>query len=228
MSEKPPRKRRTMLAVAVLALLMIGAWSWLHARQSRLPKELSVEALAARVGGDPGKLRQQIRGVEQQLTEAQREELHRNLRTVMEDSMDKRLKAYFAAGESERKVLLDRDIDEMRSRMQEMEKRRAEQKGKNAEGGPPPDGNGPPPGAGGPPPGDPGGGPGGPSPGGPGRGPPGPPSRDQRKDWTERRDPDRMARMMSYMTAMRKRAEERGIQLPMPPGPPPGGGGPRP
>ena len=56
-------------------------------------------------------------------------------------------------------------------------------------------------------------------------------SREERKERSETRDPDRAGRQMAYFAAMRDRATERGIKMPFGAGGGPGAGpgrGPRP
>jgi hypothetical protein len=151
----------------------------------------------------------------------------------MEEQMNKRLDAYFATtDEKQRLAMLDRDIDEMQKRMKERQQREAQAGrtgGPNARG-PGGGGSGGSPGAASGTGGSGGGtgvarGPqasgGAPGTAGPGGGPPGgwrgggPPTREQQKMRTESRDPDQSARRMAYFTALRKRAEQRGIQMPM-------------
>ncbi|HOW18629.1 MAG TPA: hypothetical protein PLC79_06295, partial [Phycisphaerae bacterium] len=157
------------------------------------------------------------------LTEEQRHELWQSARTAMEAQLDKRIDEYFAASDSQKQVILDRQIDEMQSRMKEWQQRRAQWEQQGRPGAARPDG-GPRGGGSAASGGGSGGGPGaapaaGGPPGGPRDGRHGPPSREERMRHTQARNPDQAARRLAYFTALRKRAEQRGIQMPFgPPG----------
>lgn len=212
--------RRLLFAAGGILVLGAGAWGLAtlskEKKTTTLPKELSVESLQTRAE-DPGQVMDQVHQAMNRgdLTEAQRHELWQNVRTVMEARMDQRMNEYFSASEGQRQAILDRHIDEMQVRMKEFEQRRAQwERERAAQGGSPGQSNGggasTAAGSGGPEGGPPGFGPRGDGPGGRS----GPPSRDERKMRSESRDPDRMAQHMAYFTALRKRAEERGIQMP--------------
>lgn len=168
-----------------------------------IPPEMSVDSLKAKAQ-EPDKLRETIRDTMRRddLTDEQRRQIAENMRTVWEGEMNKRVDEYFAASEEEKNVVLDRQLDEWRERMKEWEQRRKEEEKKDGEKD---------------------------------RtdqaprfaGMFGQQSREQRKERSETRDPDRAARQMAYFAAMRYRAAERGINMPFGPGAGPRGG-PRP
>jgi hypothetical protein len=215
------------IAVISAIVLALGAGVWgVVARSNgkvKLPKDLSVEALQTE-SADPGKVMERVHQAMAggNLTEEQRHALWQNARTVMEAQMDRRMDEYFIAPAAQRQVILDRHIDEMQVRMREFQQRRTQWEQDRAARGPQNSPNAAPAGTAnrglvaggaappGPPPGGPGAGP------GPGHGGDhsGTPSREERKMHTESRDPDRSARRMAYFTAIRQRAEQRGIQMP--------------
>jgi hypothetical protein len=237
-------QKRVLLAAAGVVTLGGGIWgyvAWAGSRGPEVPKELTVEALSAE-SENPGQLFQHMREIRdrEDLTEEQRHAVFQNVRTVMESRMNERLDEYFTAPEPQRQAILDRHLNDMQTWMAEIRQQRAQREaagqsspgrtdsgggsgtsgntaGRSGSGGTASAGSGPPP-------------------GGPGAGPPpdgpgwrgdrhGPPTQAERKMRSESRDPDQMARRMAYFTALRKRAEERGIELPFPgrrPGPGPG------
>lgn len=201
------RSRKGLFSIVVI--LALGGSVWGVARMSRsekptLPKELSAQALKAQADGDPAKLMNRVHDAMRNgnLTEQQRHELWQNVRQIHEAQMDKRIGEYFAAGTSQRQAILDRQLDEMQVRMREMEQRRAqweqERQAQSANGQPAAGQNG-----------TAGNGPNGNRPGSHGG-----PSHAQRKTHSESRDPDQTARRSAYFTALRQRADERGIQMP--------------
>lgn len=220
MSLSTAAKKKAMIAGAAVLVLGGGVWGTLaltNGKKSSLPSDLQKAIKAG--ADDPGKLMEQVRAAVDtgKLTEEQRHELFRSVHDAMEKQMDKRLDEYFVAAPANRTAILDRHIDEMQARMKEWEQRRAQ-------GAPEPrdgtaGGSGDRPrrseqagasggSAGGPP--SAGGGPG----GGGFRGDRhGPPSREQRKERFESRDPDSRARRMAYFSALQARAQQRGIQL---------------
>jgi len=184
-----------------LCAAVLGGSAWAVFRGPRpkaggvaIPPELSVDSLKARVE-EPEKLRETIRDTMRRddLTDEQRRQIAENMRTVWQEEMQKRVDEYFAASEEEKNAVLDRQLDEWRERMKEWEQRRKEEEKKDGEKE---------------------------------RadqrqrfaGMFGQQSREQRKERSETRDPDRAARQMAYFMAMRNRAAERGINMPMGPG----------
>lgn len=185
-----------------LCAAVLGGSAWAvfrgpHAKPGGvvIPSELSVDSLKAGVQ-EPDKLRETIRDTMQRddLTDEQRRQIAENMRTVWEGEMNKRVDEYFAAAEEEKTAVLDRQLDEWQERMKEWEQRRKEEEKKDSEKARAEQGQ---------------------------RfaGMFGQQSREQRKDRSETRDPDRAGRQMAYFMAMRTRAAERGINMPM------GGGG---
>lgn len=194
------RTPQTWIITGLCATVLGGsAWAVFRVPKAKvvgveIPKDLTVESLKAKVE-EPEKLRETIRETMQRedLTDEQRRQIAENMRTVWEEEMNKRVDEYFAAPEEEKTAVLDRQLDEFRERMKEWEQRRKEEKKdgekERAEQG---------------------------------RrfaGMFGQQSREQRKERSETRDPDRAGRQMAYFMAMRTRAAERGINMPM------GGGG---
>ncbi len=180
---------------------VLGGSAWAVFRGTRakdggvaIPPELSVDSLKAKAQ-EPDKLRETIRDTMQRedLTEEQRRQIAENMRTVWEGEMQKRVDEYFAAPEEEKTAILDRQLDEWQERMKEWERRRKEEEKKDGQKE---------------------------------RtdqaprfaGMFGQQSREQRKERSETRDPDRAGRQMAYFAAMRNRAAERGINMPMGPG----------
>jgi len=187
-------------AAAVLAVTVLN-----RSDETGLPEEFSVEALQT-ASDDPAGMRQRMRQAlgRDDLTDQQRAQLRRNMREVRQTQMNRRLDEYFLATGAQREAVLDRHLDEMLSRMrqrqQQPDRPPGERFGRRADD----------------------------SRGAARRGPDGrrnPPTREQRKQRSESRNPDMMARRMAYMTAMRQRAQERGIEMPlrrgMGPPPPP-------
>ncbi|MHC4444374.1 MAG: hypothetical protein ACYTA5_17395 [Planctomycetota bacterium] len=108
-------------AAALAVVMLIGD------DEVELPQELSVEALQAATA-DRGQMRERIHEAfqRQDLTEQQRRQLGRNVRQVMGARMNQRLDEYFAADKAQRRVILDRHLDEMRKRMQQWQQDRGQ------------------------------------------------------------------------------------------------------
>ena len=203
-------QRKTVLVatgVALLGAAVFGIAMLTGDDEVELPQELSVESLQAATE-DRGQMRERIHEAfqRQDLTEQQRRQLGSNVRQVMGARMNQRLDEYFTADKAQRRVILDRQIDEMRQRIRERQQNEGQNRGDGGgrgmgmgmgmglgRGG---DGN-----------------PRGPD-GGPHNRRDGQPTREQRKQRSEARDPDSRARRMAYFTALRQRAEERGIEMP--------------
>ncbi|HSW46090.1 MAG TPA: hypothetical protein VLM89_11020 [Phycisphaerae bacterium] len=218
--------RQHRVVVATVGVLALGAAVWggvslSKGKKSTLPRELSAEAIKA-AANDPGQIFEKVRQAMESgnLTEEQRHELRENVHEVMEAQMDKRLDEYFTAPASQKQAILDRHIDEMQARMKDWPQRReregTDRRPATADGRPRPGGSAGTEAARG-------GGSGGSAPNSPGAGGdgrrhwggPGGRTREQEKLRSESRDPDARARRMAYFTAMRQRAEQRGIQMPM-------------
>jgi len=188
----PQVRRHWLIAGGVVLGLGLCAWGFYgHSAEadSDLPKALTVDGIRAGMG-DLGRSRESFRAMMRgdKLNEDQRRRAARNMRTVWRDEMKTRVDAYFNADEDEQQAILDAQIDEFQARMNEWRKRREEQK-KDAQK----DGND-----------DRGG----------FRGMFGQRSKQERKEFTESRNPDDMARTMAYFQAMRSRMSERGMQMP--------------
>jgi hypothetical protein len=190
----------TALTAAVCAIVFYP-----RAEDADLPKELRLASLQKKAAEEPVQVRDTVRGAFQRgdLTDEQRRQVRENVRQVFMDEMNKRMDEYFTADASQKNAVLDRHLDEFVKRMNEMRQRRERERREGGDQRAAGDRRG----------------------GGERgfRGPRGPngerrrPTQQQRKRWSESRDPDTRARFMAYFTAMRKRAQERGIELPGPP-----------
>jgi len=198
-------KHPGLLGGAIIAIVLGGTlWgitSRSRAQHSDLPEEFR-QALERET--DPGRVFDEARRTmdREDLTPEQRRAIWMTVRDRMEQEMDRRIDEFFSASTPEEKnAILDRHIADFQERAKDMERRRAERERAAAAQSAPAQA-------------------GGPAAGGERRGPFGrdgqPPSREERKRWSESRDPDRAAKRMAYFTAMRQRAEQRGIQLPWP------------
>ncbi|MEK6677618.1 MAG: hypothetical protein AABZ47_18445 [Planctomycetota bacterium] len=165
-----------------------GMWSYSHAKvdPDALPKELSVESLKAQ-SHEPGKMFETMRDLRdrEDLTDEQRQKLRDNMREVFQSRMKENVDEYFAATPEQQNDVLDKQLDAFQEQMNRWEEQRKQfEKDRK-----------------------------------PGdeerwRGNPGDQTQQERKTRSESRNPDQMARMMTYFAAMQKRANERGIKLP--------------
>jgi len=235
------RSPKTMGIAAAGVLLVLGGTVWAVVAwvggdgRPDVPKELTVASLQAQAN-DPAKIAQTMRETleRKDLTEEQRREVGHNVRQVFEAEVEKSMDEYFTAPPEQKTVVIDRQLDRLQQAMKVMEPLRAQGWGRGGPGGASPDGR----------PGPRADGQNGPPPGGPG-GPPGQGNEARRQDgqnhgpggWrgrmstpegrkqmSESRDPDRMARRMAYFGAILSRAKERGIEMPFPGGRGPMGG----
>lgn len=187
-------------------VLIIGGAVWGLARSTdeadknplNLPESLLVDSLKAQAEQNPGKMMETMRKLrDESLTDEQRRAARRNVGRVWRERLDKSVEEYFAASDDQKNVVLDRQIDqmqEMRKRMEEQRKQwmreREAQSDKSED-----------------------------------------PkeaearrqqwrrrhvgaTRGQRKARSESRSPDQSARRSAYFAAVRKRAQERGIDMP--------------
>lgn len=198
-------KNRTYRILAgVMLLLAGGAGVWAMARgkpgpASTLPEELQPAAFQAASAGQPGELEKALREAMQRddLTEEQRRELRGNMRELMESMMQQRVEEYFAAAPEDKDAVLDRHLDDFQQRMQYW-RELGEQRRRERESRPEAERQAE--------------------------------DEERREEWARRRgsqtsdqrqarvegrNPDQMARTMAYFTAMRKRADARGISMPM-------------
>jgi vacuolar-type H+-ATPase subunit I/STV1 len=199
--------------ITAASIAVVGGSVWALSRGGNapagvaIPRELSVESLKAQAAAEPGRMMNTVRDTMRRddLTDEQRRQVAENMRKVWEDTMQKRVEEYYAAASDEdRKAILDRQIDEFEQRRKEWEERRKQDEKKAGKDG---------------------------AERGPGfRGLFGPQSKEERKERSESRDPDKAARQMAYFAAVRERMGERGIKAPFGPGGGFGGGpgGPRP
>lgn len=188
--------RRNLIVIGTLVTLAAagGVWAWVarapRTPELQIPAEYSADALKAKAETNPGEVFDSMRAAmdRKDLTDEQRDAIRDNMRKVMEEQMDKRLDEFFTAStDDEKKVVLDRHIDEW-------ERMRKEREAKEADRPPPTqeerdrwrrarEGRTP-------------------------------PTQAERKSRSESRNPDQMARRMAYFQAMQNRMKERGIQTP--------------
>lgn len=150
-----------------------------------LPSEYSVEALKAKTG-DPGAMMATMReGMRNEnLTDDQRRELMQNMREVWRQTMQARVDEYYNAPPDQQVAVLDQHIDQFVAQLRAWEERREEMERNREED----------------------------------RQQMGrmfsSPSQQERKERSESRNPDDMARTMAYFAAVRTRMTERGINMP--------------
>lgn len=165
------------------------------------PTEYSVASLKADMT-EPGKMMEKLRDAadREDLSDEQRRQIGRNMRDAMQTLMRERMDEYFTANEDDKKKILDRHIDEWQTQMERWERQReeAEKRGEDTEGGFRRMFG------------------------------PGPQTQEERKVQAESRNPDQMAKAMSYFMAVQKRMTERGMKMPWGPGGRGGPGGRRP
>lgn len=205
-----PRVRNVTVAISLVVLIVGGVvWGWTRSsdsRQSTLPKELSVASLKAQIA-DPAAAGETIRNTFERddLTEEQRRELRGNMRQVFQAMMDEHVNEYFSATEEEKLAVLDKHIDEMQKHMERWRERREQWEKERKEKG---------------------------------EAEPtaeerearwreraGSQTQGQRKEQSESRNPDDMARRMAYFSAVHQRMSARGIEMPWGRGGGPGGPG---
>lgn len=206
-SAGPPDATKTWIWIgSVAGALALGGGAWAvwgrsaKAKDATLPAEYSVDALKAD-SEEPGKIFEKLRDAadREDLTDEQRRQIGRNMRETMQAIMNQRMDEYFNAPEEEKVAILDRHIDSWQAQMDRWQREReeAEKRGEN------PDerfrerfGGGQQ-----------------------------QPTQEERKARSESRNPDQMARAMSYFMAAQKRMTERGMKMPAWGGRGPGGGG---
>ena len=191
------RSGKVYFGIGILTLALgAGVWgltmSYADGEPSLLPEELSVASLKTRIAEDPDQFRRTMRE-QQDLTDEQRRELRRNMRTVFTSMMTERLDEYFAAAPDEQNEVLDRHIDEMQERMKKWREQREQRQSAEADRRKEGEGdreewrermrqrraN---------------------------------ETSEQRKTRSESRDPDQTARRMAYFQAVQSRMSERGIE----------------
>lgn len=196
--------------VAIVTAAVWGFASWSNGEQEKpiVPKELSAAVLKEQAKTDPRKLGETMREMfrRDDLTDEQRSEVRRNMRQAWTGVIDERVDEYFAAASEDREALLDSQIDEWQERMngwaERREQRRREREARDRQNG---------------------------DDGEQDQADQerrrrwrGTQTREQRKARSESRDPDKSARRSAYFSAVRKRAQARGIEMSGP-----GGRGPR-
>lgn len=209
--------------VAVVAVASVGVWyAVAHAGDAgpQVPEGFRVEDIQA-TADDPAKAVAKANEFFRRtdLTEEQRHAVFDNMRQVMEEQLDGNIDEWMAATPDQKLAVLDRQIDQMQAFMKEMEKHRAEwekrreeerkrreaERARNGNDNQAEEDRGP---------------------GGRWRERMATPQ--GRKQATESRDPDQMARRMGYFSAMMGRMKARGIDMPFGPGRGGPGGGNRP
>jgi len=152
---------------------------------STLPPEFSVESLKAKAE-DPGAMMTTVREAMRRddLTDEQRQELRQNMGQVWRETVQARVDEYFNAPPEEQTSVLDKHIDQLMAQMAEWEKRREEMERTREEDRQRVGQTF------------------------------GQASQQERKERSEARNPDSMARAMAYFGAVRNRMSERGIKMP--------------
>lgn len=188
--KEPARKQKVWIigGVSVFAVAAVGATLFSlqgeAKSESDLPTEFSVESLRARAGdGQQGRAAFRDLLRRDDLTDAQRREALRNMRELRRGRMADRVNEYFDAAEEDKNVVLDDHIADFQRRMAERAERRKDEEKPSEE------------------------------------------DREamrnlfrsqnqaERKADSESRNPDESARSMAYVSAMRTRMNERGIQV---------------
>lgn len=206
-------RKRLIIGGAVLAgvlLLAGGGLAWLLSEPSVPPepptddpKQL-VEIMASKqfaslndqqkqaymqkLAGE-GSPRQAFRAA-RELPDEQRQQFRENVGSMMRQQFEQRIDAYFALAPEQRDAYLDEQIDQMQAHRQQRQARRAEQTTSSGETGSDAQRR--------------------PRRDGPRRGF----TPDRMKRRIEHSDPERRAKFMEYMKAMRERMEARGIEPP--------------
>lgn len=201
---KTHTNRKTPLILGGVSVLILGCGAWAlwggsQEPASALPPDLSAERIKA-LSDNPRELRETMRETMQRddLTEEQRRELRRNMRNAMQAMMRERIDEYFAAAPDAKNAVLDKHIDDFLERMKEWEQARKEEQEKEKAERPAENADR-------------------------GRNFFANASKQDRKEMSESRSPDDMARGMAYFAAVQGRMNERGIK---PPAGPWGRGGP--
>lgn len=187
------RSLRTLAgAICGVVLISASAWALWPQEQDILPKELSVASLKERFE-DPERAGPMMRETfeREDLSDAQRQALRSNMRQVFRDMMNERVDEYFTASEEDKVAVLDRHIDEFMERMERFRQMREQQRQDSEEDAEARERRRE-----------------------EGRRRWGGGTTEQRKARSESRNADEMARHMVYMTAMRSRMAERGINMP--------------
>ncbi len=182
--------------VGGIGAVVIGASVWgITSRYKKvdatpvLPKELTVDGMKEQ-RGEPWRMRDTLREAmdREDLTEEQKRQIGTNMREVWRSMMRERVDEYYAATDEEKLAVLDRQIDQIEKFREGMESRQTERKKEGEQGRE---------------------------------------EREQlwrqtmrsqskedRKERSESRNPDEMARTMSYLGTMWARMAERGIKPP--------------
>ncbi len=177
----------------IAGALVLGASTWalwggsVHAKDpNALPDEYSVASLKSDLE-TPGKMMETMRAAAERgdLTDEQLQKLRRNMRDVWQQTMRERMDEYFSASEDDKQAIMDRQIDEWQKHMDAWEKERAESEKRGED-----------------------------------REESmrklfgGSESKQERKEQSEARNPDQMAKTMTYFMAVQKRMSERGMKMP--------------
>lgn len=190
------------VAVVLAAGIAFGAYRFLSSDRGMGPVVNAHDTNALKeLARQPGALRGHMRELRnrEDLTDEQRRQAMMAMREAWRELMDERVDEYLNAPDDKKDEVLDRHLDEIEKRRREWEAERARDREARDRG------------------------PGEARPGD--RGAPGPRGRfanstpSERKARSESRSPDQRAKHMAYRRALRKRAEERGIELPFGRGP---------
>ncbi len=209
-------KKRTV-GIVVVVLLLVGGAVWAVCGREdaavRKVKEMQKEVFAG--NGPPNREKmEEFRQAMHELTPAQRETMHDEMRSGFERRMDQQIAGYFALPAAQRNTYLDNQIKDMEKMRKDMEARFAKQgQGQNRAG---------------PPQGGPGVGAGnqsGPNAGGPGGGRNRNPSArsEGRNRMLDHTSPEQRAQRTAYFAALQKRRIELGLPANPPHGHGPGG-----
>jgi hypothetical protein len=194
MTIKAASSTKSYLVIGGLCVAAIAGGSSLamltkSSKASAVPNDLTKEALRAQAKETPGQVFEKMRETMQRedLTDEQRQKVRENMREVGREMMEERVNEYFAAAtEEEKKAILDRQIDEFMKMREEWEKRREEREKQGEKDGEPSDR----------------------------QNWMAQQSQQERKERSESRSADQMAKMMVYFSAVQARATERGIKMP--------------
>jgi uncharacterized protein YdaU (DUF1376 family) len=205
MMVRPNNSKVTWLLIGG-ATCALGAGTWVMVARSGtavnagvpVPEEYSKEALKAKMAEGPGGFGVMREAMEREdLTEEQRRQIGENARSIFRERMEATVNEYFSAETEDEKNAV---LDQQIDQFQDRPKITEEQRKeweKRREERRAEGGARP------------------------------EPTQQERKERSESRNPDQMARQMAYFSAVEHRATERGIKMPGPgPGGPGGFGGP--
>lgn len=184
-------KNRVWVIAAVVGLAgAAGVWGLAATggdatAEPDVPRDLTVDALKEQAK-NPVQMFENMRGLRdrEDLTDEQRQQVRRNVWQVMRATLDERMEQYYAAAPEDQNAVLDAQIDQFQSMRDSWAQRRKEREARR-EGGERPEGSWR-----------------------------RETTQQERKERSEGRNPDQMARRMAYFSAIRARAMQRGIDMP--------------